>query len=48
MTMDGTVDGDGNRVFDTDKSDSEDTLASDAEFTQDATQEANIKMEEAV
>lgn len=48
VDMNGTVDGDGNKVFDTDKSDSEDTFASDAEFTNGGTQDANIKMEEVV
>lgn len=40
--MNGTVDEDGNKVFNTDKSESEDTYASDDEFTN------GIKMEEAV
>lgn len=48
VAMNGTIDGDGENVFDTDKSDSEDTYASDAESTNGRVQEANIKMEEAV
>ncbi len=48
VDMKSTVDGDGNRVFDTDKSDSEDTYADDAEFTNGGTEEGNVKMEEVV
>ena len=41
------TDGDGEKVFNTDKSDGEDSFASDAEYMKGA-QEATIKMEEAI
>lgn len=45
VALNGTIDGE--KVFTTDKSESEDSYASDPEFVKDA-QAATIKMEEAI